>query len=57
MIKIISIFKGWNMKQVNSYYENQNVDKRIGIANGQKLCSDDINQYDNEVASLFGVES
>ena len=30
--------------------------KRIGIAKGRRLAPDDINKYDDEVATLFGVE-
>ena len=37
-------------------FDDKDVTKRIGIAKGQKLAPDDINQYDDEVAALFGVK-
>ncbi len=37
-------------------FDAVDISKRIGVAKGQKLAPDDINEYDDEVAALFGVE-
>ena len=37
-------------------FDEPDVNKRIGIAKGLKLAPDNVNEYDDEVAELFGVQ-